>query len=60
VAVKSVSPRVQIIAVESERAPGFYASMKGMEDDLFFLIFIHSNVYLFQLVDLFLQNVTQH
>ncbi len=43
-AIKSVNPRVQIISVESERASGFYASMKGIENDLlqsFFLwIFI--------------------
>lgn len=34
VAVKSVNPRVQIISVESERAPGFFASMKGFVHDL--------------------------
>ncbi|CAF4861755.1 unnamed protein product, partial [Rotaria socialis] len=29
VAIKSVNPRVQVIAVESERAPGFCTSWKA-------------------------------
>jgi len=38
VAIKSVNPRVKVIAVESERAPGFYASMKGTEFSFLFLL----------------------
>ncbi len=38
-AVKSVNPRVKIISVESERAPGFYASMKGIRNHCKFCLF---------------------
>ena len=30
VAAKAVNPRIMIIAVESERGPGFYKSLKGI------------------------------
>ncbi len=59
-AVKSVNPRVQIISVESERAPGFYASMKGIYKKILRLLNIYIIEYLFQLVDLFLRNVNRH
>lgn len=34
VAAKTVNPRVMIIAVESERGPGFYTSLKGTTNDI--------------------------
>ena len=37
-----MNPRVQVISVESERASGFYASMKGIENALLFsLLHVH-------------------
>ena len=44
VAVKSVNPRVQVISVESERAPGFYRSMKGIQHNFIIVQFLYHKI----------------
>lgn len=57
VAAKSVNPRVRIIAVESERGPGFYTSLKGISIGL--VVVFDISICQFQRVDQLWRNVNQ-